>query len=301
MPNATTNTSDPVVQHNDSSALKDQSFTARKRNAFSELMSPKVKLQKTPELMSHSESSSTTPVPRSINPNHFSQALLPYIQHPENYPTEVINFTDQIVLLKDKFPKSIVHLLLCARDPKYHNMNPLDAFSKEHDSDGSFLALMKHEADKARSLAASELRRLIGKHSSRQKTREQWLDLHRPDSDDKRQVDEKPPTGRDYTHEIRIGVHAQPSMASLHIHIISRDMAGEKLKHKKHYNSFNTPFFVELTEFPLLQGDNRLDREHREELLRQDLKCWRCGKDFKNQFAKLTGHLKEEVHDWKQA
>lgn len=292
MASAMTNTTNSATQQKDLSTSTDQCSTARKRNAFSELMSPNPKIQKPSDSVPD-----ITTVPHHAHPSHFSKALIPYIQHPENYPSEVVTFNDHIVLLKDRFPKSIVHLLLLARDPKYHNMKPTEAFSKQHDADGSFLALMKDEADKARRLAASELRRLISKYSSRHSAREKWLE---DESGTGHREDEQEPVGREYADDIRVGVHAQPSMASLHIHIISRDMASEKLKHKKHYNSFNTLFFVELQEFPLLDGDARLDGEFTEKLLRRDLQCWRCGRDFKNQFVKLREHLKEEVERWKQ-
>ena len=42
----------------------------------------------------------------------------------------------------------------------------------------------------------------------------------------------------------KIGYHAKPSMSDLHIHIITQDFDSEKLKNKKHWNSFNTEFFV---------------------------------------------------------
>ena len=43
---------------------------------------------------------------------------------------------------------------------------------------------------------------------------------------------------------MRAGFHAVPSMRPLHLHLLSLDHDSEALKHKKHWNSFATPFFV---------------------------------------------------------
>ena len=45
--------------------------------------------------------------------------------------------------------------------------------------------------------------------------------------------------------EFNIGYHAVPSMAQVHVHVISRDFISPCLKHKKHWNSFNTDYFIE--------------------------------------------------------
>ena len=44
--------------------------------------------------------------------------------------------------------------------------------------------------------------------------------------------------------EFRTGFHAIPSMQRLHLHVISQDFNSSCLKNKKHWNSFNTPYFV---------------------------------------------------------
>ena len=43
---------------------------------------------------------------------------------------------------------------------------------------------------------------------------------------------------------LRAGFHAVPSMRQLHLHLISQDLDSPCLKHKKHFNSFATSFFV---------------------------------------------------------
>jgi len=44
--------------------------------------------------------------------------------------------------------------------------------------------------------------------------------------------------------EFRIGYHCEPSMSQVHLHVISTDFVSTCLKHKKHWNSFNTNYFV---------------------------------------------------------
>ena len=61
------------------------------------------------------------------------------------------------------------------------------------------------------------------------------------------------------------------------------DSAG--LKNKKHWNSFTTPFFIELhTVIAQLQNKGRLDINvsKAESMLKQDLVCHLCHKTIKN-------------------
>jgi aprataxin len=44
---------------------------------------------------------------------------------------------------------------------------------------------------------------------------------------------------------VRCGFHAQPSLSYLHMHIVSQDFDSPHLKHKHHWNSFTSPFFLE--------------------------------------------------------
>lgn len=109
-------------------------------------------------------------------------------------------------------------------------------------------------------------------------------------------IGESLPKGRDWSKEVKVGVHAHPSMNHLHIHVLSVDRFSECMKHRKHYNSFATDFFVPLEDFPLAEDDVRRKQEY----LNQDLKCWRCGKNFGNKFARLKEHLAEEFEEWRK-
>ena len=98
---------------------------------------------------------------------------------------------------------------------------------------------------------------------------------------------------------LRAGFHAVPSMRQLHLHLISRDLDSACLKHKKHWNSFVTDFFVppELW-LAQLQADGRLavDKHAQEAKLKAQMLCPASGKVLKDMPA-LKAHLASA--EWK--
>ncbi|KAL2177714.1 HIT-like domain-containing protein [Thermothelomyces heterothallicus CBS 202.75] len=251
-----------------------------KRNAFDELMAPKPKapISQAPQSLAHKASQVIRGVWRG--------ALIEYIEHPERFPDKVLRVTADTVLIKDAFPKATVHLLLLPRSPAHYLVHPHDAFA-----DPAFLATMRGEAAVAAELAAAELARRLGSFSASNRARDEAVS--------RGVAPDQLPPGRDYSRDVRVGTHAHPSMAHLHVHIISRDMRSEKLKHRKHYNSFNTPFFVPLEDHPLAQDDVRRQTGYQNGNLAKDLVCWRCGKGFGNRFAELKRHLEDEFEKWR--
>ncbi|KAL1969707.1 hypothetical protein VTN77DRAFT_8260 [Rasamsonia byssochlamydoides] len=257
--------------------------TAGKRNAFTELMSPKNKQLKQAETKNIKAPSKHT------HTSHFKprDALGAYIEKPESYPpSTVVYYNDDFVAINDLYPKSSLHLLLLPRDPEKSLMHPFDAFE-----DTEFLDKVRAEVKKLRALAAGELRRRYGKESAQERARQEAMDKDPP-------VDELPP-GRDWEREIMSGIHAHPSMNHLHIHVLSVDRHSDRLKHRKHYNSFTTPFFIDLDDFPLAKDDVRR-HPGREGYLKRDFICWRCGRNFGNKFQELKNHLEEEFQEWKR-
>ncbi|KAF4723506.1 aprataxin-like protein, partial [Perkinsus olseni] len=93
--------------------------------------------------------------------------------------------------------------------------------------------------------------------------------------------------------EFKLGIHAVPSMEPFHVHIISTDMRSNRIKHKKHWNSFTTPFFVQLTQVEdILERDGNLHSIlSRESHLRDDLLCNTCSRNFGSRFTKLMHHV----------
>lgn len=213
--------------------------------------------------------------------------LGPYIAHPESFPpSNVIYHTDDFVVINDLYPKASLHLLLLPRDPVKSKQHPFDAFE-----DPLFLEKVKTEASKLRKLAAAELRRKYAQFSAQEQTRSRAMDADPPP--------DELPAGRDWEKEIMCGIHACPSMNHLHVHVMSVDRYSGCLKHRKHYNSFATPFFVDIDAFPLAEDDERRHPD-REGYLKRDFKCWRCREQFGNKFNKLKDHLEVEFDRWKR-
>lgn len=93
----------------------------------------------------------------------------------------------------------------------------------------------------------------------------------------------------------QIGFHALPSMTQLHLHLISTDFDSPLLKHKKHWNSFTTDFFLSFHDVRAeLQDQGRidLDKKHYEQLLRKPLECHKCHESF-DTMPSLKHHIRE--------
>lgn len=106
--------------------------------------------------------------------------------------------------------------------------------------------------------------------------------------------------GRDLVKEehsslsFRYGYHAVPSMARLHMHVISQEFDSPCLKNKKHWNSFTTDFFVnadEVIDRLKSKGAIVFDKAHYEQLLKLPLKCHVCHRELQN-MPKLKDHIR---------
>jgi len=100
------------------------------------------------------------------------------------------------------------------------------------------------------------------------------------------------------------GFHAAPSMKHLHLHVLSADLCSEKMKIKKHYNSFHPKlgFFLDIDEVlswfdadpGFFSSMAKLKASEYEPILKEDLSCFRCHSHQKN-MPTLKAHLQE---DW---
>jgi aprataxin len=80
-----------------------------------------------------------------------------------------------------------------------------------------------------------------------------------------------------------MGFHAVPSLAQVHMHVISTDYDSACLKNAKHWHSFTSAFFMDavavrdrLAHTGSLQH-TPAEREEFEHLLKRPLRCHRCG------------------------
>jgi len=215
----------------------------------------------------------------------FRDALINHIKAPEdNKDGLVIYFNNDWTLIRDLFPKSTVHFLLLPRNPKFYRIHPFQAFK-----DAEFLESARKEVENAAQIAADELCRKIGSNSKSQRERTEAMLADEP-------PDPLPP-GRDWKKDLKVGVHSLPSMNHLHIHIMSKDNVNDCMTTNHHYNCNNTPFFAHLDEFPLAETDPRWNIEEGR-YTKDNVKCWRCGKDFERKFKRLKGHLVDELDEW---
>ncbi len=254
-------------------------------------------------LMSHAATSpsrlSTKTTSTPTTTFYGRDALGAYITSPSTFPSSIVlSHSDHFVTLHDRFPKSSIHLLLLPRDPVKSRMHPFTAFAE----DPGFLDSVRRETAALKTLVASELKRRFGVFSKLERRREEVLGKNedrRLAGNPEEEEEEEAPEGRDWSQDVIAGVHAGPSMNHLHIHVLSRDFVSERMRHRKHYNSFHTPFFVDLEDLPLSKDDPRR-HPGREGYLAQELRCWRCGKGFGNRFQQLKAHLEEEFEQWKR-
>ncbi|KAL8853916.1 MAG: hypothetical protein Q9221_001223 [Calogaya cf. arnoldii] len=255
------------------------------RNAFSELLSPSKQSSK------QHKSPAKPRAPPALTTFSGRAGLGAYTAAPESFPTSrVISYDDNFVTINDLYPKSSIHLLLLPRRPDKQLLSPFEALE-----DAEFLSSIQQEVKNLRLLVAKELQRRFGKYSVKERERENAMEKALSGTEE---VDEsKLPSGRDWNKEVISGIHTHPSMTHLHIHVLSRDRQSECMRHRRHYNSFATDFLVDVDAFPLTAAD--VKRRRKAGFLNDDLKCWRCGRNFGNKFAKLKHHLEGEFEEWK--
>ncbi len=233
--------------------------------------------------------SPTRPEPRSSTRASVFRdrdALGAYISDPASNPSSrVITFSDAFVTIHDRYPKSSIHLLLLPRDPFKSLLHPFIALS-----DPVFCAEVKAEVRKLRILVAKELKRRFGAESAAEQRRVESLETGEEGT---------VVGGRDWTQDVIAGIHAHPSMSHLHIHVLSRDFHSDCMRHRKHYNSFHTGFFIDVEDFPIAKDDPRR-HPGRQGYLDKELRCWRCGVGFRKSFAALKRHLEQEFGEWKK-
>lgn len=249
------------------------------------------------------QNNTTTTTKRPPKSSSFRDGLGIYIANPSapSHASQHIFHTDAFVAIHDLYPKSTVHTLLLPRTPTLRTrQHPFEALS----SDLPFLASVRAEASRLAELVAKELQRRLGRFSASEAQRNAVLDgtaeAAEVDGEEEEEGKVVLPSGRDWRKEVKVGVHAVPSMNHLHIHVLSRDMHSDKMKHRKHYNSFNTDFFVPLDDFPLSEDDWRRERGAQRHWPERPMVCWRCGRDFGNRFKELKEHLEHEFEEWKR-
>lgn len=181
-----------------------------------------------------------------------------YIRNPAQYPELVMFANEDVVLIRDKFPKSTVHFLMLLRDSTITHSHPTTAITEERKA-----SLAPH-IDKAKGLVYEQFKDCV---PDLQVDRQAFIDRF-----------------------VQVGVHSVPSMNNIHIHILSKDFHSTSMKNKKHYNSFTTRFFVPWEQLPL-KAIPKKDLMEDQFIKEHDLICCYCGENMKNRFVELKKHL----------
>lgn len=232
----------------------------------------------------------------------FRDAFQKYIDHPEKHDI-VQYYDDNVIIIKDSFPKAIRHLLVIPRNPKVSKTHPLDAFNRNYNeyTGEELYELVLSYVEKAKDMIIDELFKVSN-------------------------MKDKSQLGEFRNNFIRAGIHSIPSLSNLHIHVITQDFHSVRLKNKKHYNSFTTKFFVPFQELDPLKNaeywhlskfreesdDEESDhsslnetqskfishersKEVNESIIKNTpFKCTSCSATFGNLMVKLKDHLKGE-------
>ncbi|SCU79692.1 LAFA_0B04984g1_1 [Lachancea sp. 'fantastica'] len=201
----------------------------------------------------------------------FRDALKVYILNPADYPEDVVFHDDDVVIIQDRFPKSQCHYLVLTRNLSESKKRPW-ALSPELK-----LKLQPYIDRASNHVFESFIKEF------------KWKGTKVAPFENKSQFHNKNYFIENFT---QVGVHSVPSLNNLHIHVMTKDFHSDRLKHKKHYNSFNTEFFVPWDKLPLESVDAKFMEET--VLKKRDLKCCYCNENFKNRFSQLKLHLDHE-------
>ncbi|XP_057808168.1 transcription factor bHLH140 isoform X2 [Salvia miltiorrhiza] len=175
----------------------------------------------------------------------WAQALHKIAMHPDNHKDVVLEVSDNVVVIKDSYPKAQQHLLVIARLP---GLDSIADVRTEH------IPLLKEM------------------HAVGLKWAEKFI-------------------LEDKSQSFRLGYHSIPSMRQLHLHMISQDFDSSHLKNKKHWLSFNSPFFLDsLDVIEGLEKGGKLSLAN-ETCFAGPLRCHRCQSVNPN-IPKLKNHIR---------
>lgn len=163
----------------------------------------------------------------------------------------VLAYTDAIVLVRDKYPKAELHLLVLVRPPS----GPGPAAPAAHTTATGAHPAARDSVDMRAVLGSCQrvsALRGTATHAQaviqlKEATRQLLLTVT---SDGRLPLSTIPSSckdaeGRFDVEKVLLGFHALPSLTPLHLHVLSPDLCnGPCTKSKQHYNSFTTEFLV---------------------------------------------------------
>ncbi|KAF8921356.1 HIT-like domain-containing protein, partial [Mucidula mucida] len=186
-------------------------------------------------------------------------------------PTILFGHTSSSLTIYDAFPKSLFHFLILPRPEAYPDLTIPDL--------SSLKSLLKKDKSRAEELIKS---------------------LQSDAEALKADIESEMVKRYGFKWDIWTGFHGAPSMEHLHLHVLSADLCSERMKNKKHYNSFHPKlgFFLDINEVvSWFEAEpsyySTVHHKQYEAILKEPLSCFHCRAEQKN-MPTLKAHLQEE-------
>ncbi|KAF9453195.1 hypothetical protein P691DRAFT_801536 [Macrolepiota fuliginosa MF-IS2] len=227
-------------------------------------------------------------------------------------PTSVLfSHSDKAMTIYDAYPKSIFHFLVLPRvvspppSKKENQSTGEDPGVKSSTSQTVATTESAPASPSSPSVAdLSSLRTLLNSRNvSKEQAKEVIVSLKDEALRVKAEIEQEMEKRYGFVWDVWIGFHASPSQEHVHLHVLSGDLCSERMKKKKHYNSFRPKlgFFLHVHEVlswfdaePSYYKDiTRLSSSKYEALLKEPLSCFHCNSIEKN-MPTLKAHLQKE-------
>ncbi|KAJ3573956.1 hypothetical protein NP233_g2081 [Leucocoprinus birnbaumii] len=220
-------------------------------------------------------------------------------------PSVLFSSSEKAITIFDAYPKSMFHFLVLPRvlSPPIPTLSLIHEDSES--SPQSTFQVSPELATPPPSVAdLSSLRSLLNsKNVSKTQAKEVIESLKDVALGVKAEIEKEMKKRHGFVWDVWIGFHGTPSMEHMHLHVLSGDLCSERLKIKKHYNSFHPQhgFFLHVDEVlswfeaepSYYQSMAKLSPSKYEPLLKDPLICFHCGTEKKN-MPTLKAHLQEE-------
>ncbi|KAH6918642.1 HIT-like domain-containing protein [Coprinopsis sp. MPI-PUGE-AT-0042] len=202
--------------------------------------------------------------------------------------------TSKFYTIFDAYPKSIFHFLILPRI-----LSTQDAAGASDNEGTSEISDPQQQH-----FTASELRNFKAiLKTDRERCKTLLEEMHEEAQGVKKQIEDEMVEHYGFKWDVWIGFHAVPSMEHLHLHVLSADLVSERMKNKKHYNSFHPSlgFFLHISDVlewfdatpEYFKDVTELNPKKYEGLLKESLACFKCGSSMKN-MPTLKEHLQVE-------
>ncbi|KXN82061.1 Aprataxin [Leucoagaricus sp. SymC.cos] len=222
------------------------------------------------------------------------------LKDPATLPASVLfSHSEKTLTIYDAYPKSIFHFLVLPRVLSPTTPTPSATASPQSATATSDLVIPSPSvAD------LSSLRILLNsKDVSKEQAKQVILSLKEDATRLKDEIEQEMEKRYGFIWDVWIGFHGTPSIEHIHLHVLSADLCSDRMKNKKHYNSFHPKlgFFLHIDEVlawfeavpSYYQDMAKLPRKEFENLLKNPLICFRCGVESKN-MPSLKAHLQKE-------